>query len=96
MNHPTTFENRLVHFLHETFPDSLDMPESELEAAVEGLVEKARSYGIQDEASIAGYVTTAYLLGAQFDTQFPAAADILNDHSYGGAEKVERLENWTQ
>jgi hypothetical protein len=34
MNHTITFENRLVHFLHETFPDSLDMLEGELEAAV--------------------------------------------------------------
>ncbi|MBD0255663.1 MAG: hypothetical protein ICV83_08075 [Cytophagales bacterium] len=96
MNHTTSFEARLVHFLHETFPDSLDMLEGELESTVEGLVEKARSYGIQDEASIAVYVTTAYLLGAQFDTQFPAAAEILNERSYGGAEKAELLESWTR
>ena len=96
MNHTTSFETRLVHFLHETFPDSLDMLEGELEDAVAGLVEKARSYRMNDEASIAVYVTTAYLLGVQFDTQFPAAAKILNDHSYGAAEKAELLESWTK
>jgi hypothetical protein len=96
MNHTTTFENRLVCFLHETFPDSLDMPEGELEAAVGRLVSGAQRYGMADEASIAVYVTTAYLLGEHFDTQFPAAADILNDHSYGAAEKAELLENWTK
>ncbi len=96
MNHTTSFENRLVHFLHETFPDSLDMLEGELEAAVGRLVGRAQSYGMTDEASVAGYVTTAYLLGEHFDTQFPAAAEILNDHSYGGTEKAELLESWSR
>jgi hypothetical protein len=96
MNPTTTFEDRLVHFLHETFPDSLEMPEGELEAAVGRLVSGASSYGMTDEASIAVYVTTAYLLGEHFDTQFPAAADILNDRSYPAGEKAELLKNWTR
>lgn len=97
MNYSIPFEHRLVHFLHETFPDSLDMPEGELEAAVERLMDKARHYGMTDESGIAVYVTTAYLLGEHFDTQFPAAADILNDDSHHHAgEKANRLEHWTR
>jgi hypothetical protein len=97
MNYTLPFEHRLVHFLHETFPDSLDMPEGELEAAVVRLVEKAQHYGMTDESSVAVYVTTAYLLGEHFDTQFPAAADILNyDDRYHAGEKAQRLENWTR
>jgi hypothetical protein len=96
MNHTTTFEDRLVHFLHETFPDSLDMPGGELASAVGRLVSRAHTYDITDEASVAVYVTTAYLLGEHFDTQFPAAADILNNHCYGAREKAQLLENWTR
>jgi hypothetical protein len=96
MNHTTAFEDRLVYFLHETFPDSLDMPEGELAAAVGRIVGRSRSYGFDSEADIVVYVTTAYLLGEHFDTQFPAAADILNDHGYAAGEKAQRLENWTR
>jgi hypothetical protein len=49
-----------------------------------------------DEASIAGYVTTAYLLGEHFDTQFPAAADILKRPQLRGVRQGRTPRSWTR
>ena len=96
MNQILTFEDRLVQFLHATFPDAREMPAGELKDAVGRLHRKATGYGFAYEAEIAIYVTTAYLLGENFDTEFPAAADILTHPGYPSDQKADILESWTK
>ncbi|KHD11469.1 hypothetical protein PN36_29115 [Candidatus Thiomargarita nelsonii] len=64
--------------------------------AIHEQVSKARSYGLETERQIANYVTTAWLLGQQFDTEFPAAQEMLNSSNYSHDEKSLWLEQWTE
>jgi hypothetical protein len=96
MHSTITFEDRLLAFLHETFPDSLEMREGELQRAVRRLLEKATGYGFSTESEIAVYVTTAYLLGENFDTEFPAASDMLLSPEYASYQKADFLQTWTR
>jgi hypothetical protein len=90
------FEDRLVEFLHKQFPEAKDEPAGELRAAVHEQVERALGYGLQAEQHAAIYLTTAWLLGREFDSEFPAAKDILTSNKMGPDEKAERLAKWTE
>ena len=90
-----SFEDRLVSFLQEEFDDARDEPRLELKAAVGGLVEKARTYELTTEQQIATYVTCAWLLGQDFDTEFPAAEEMLSS-PYSPEDKATWLSQWTE
>ena len=72
------FRQRLSDLLLESMPDSrgvIDTPEGQ-----QSLTEQcanARSYGMRTELDIANYVITAWLMGRDFDTRFPAMKEIL-------------------
>lgn len=90
------FEDRLVEFLRGEFPEAKDEPDNELRAAVHALVDKSVGYGLQAEQHAAVYLTTAWLLGKEFDTEFPAAQEILTSNKMGPDEKSERLAKLTE
>jgi hypothetical protein len=96
MNTTENFQSQVVDFLHTTFPDSQQMDASELHEGVVFLLEKAATYGLQTEADLVTYVITGYLLGLNFDTQMPAATEILTDLSLSGTYKADWLQQWTQ
>src|SRR5690349_5392044 len=96
MESTLSFESRLVAFLHDTFPDSLEIPLDELHQVIQRLLAKAQGYGFADEAPTAIYVTTAYMLGENFDTEFPAATEILTNLHVSAEKKADWLENWTR
>jgi hypothetical protein len=60
------------------------------------LLEKAYSYGFEAEDDLAIYIVTAYLLGVNFDREFPAATQILTDPAFSAHEKAQQLQSWTQ
>ncbi|QHT71201.1 hypothetical protein GXP67_33390 [Rhodocytophaga rosea] len=96
MNESYPFEERLVSYLYETFPDAQDIPNEQMLSTVLNLLEKASHYGFEAEDDQAVYIVTAYLLGVDFDNEFPAAAHILTDPAFSAAEKAEQLQTWTQ
>ncbi len=93
--HLSDFVGRLVAHLRESFPEANEEPDEELTAAVEELVEKADSYGLTTGAQAAAYVTCAWLLGADFDSEFPAAGEMLESPDYSPDEKAEWLAEWS-
>jgi hypothetical protein len=96
MNTSDNFLQRLLAFLHTQFPDSLEIPPQELADAVRFMLEKAVSYGFETEVDQVNYVVTAYLLGLHFDTEFPAATEVLTDSALTGTEKANWLQQWTE
>ena len=90
-----SFKDRMVNFLQEEFDDAKDEPRQQLKREVEGQVEKARSYQLTTEQEIATYVTCAWLLGQDFDTELPAAQEMLSS-PYSPEDKATWLSQWTE
>lgn len=96
MNTSDNFQQRLIEYLHSQFPDSLEIPSQELYDSVSFILEKAAYYGFETEADQAAYAVTAYMLGLHFDTEFPAATEILTNGSLTGTEKANQLQYFTE
>lgn len=90
------FEDRLVAFLRDQFPEAKSEPDDGLRRAVRGQVERALGYGLTAERHAAIYLTTAWMLGQKFDEEFPGAREILTSELHAPAEKADRLAKWTE
>jgi hypothetical protein len=92
----TKFDARIADFLQSQFPDAPEIPREYLMPVIHEQVKTARSYGLETERQIGNFVTTAWLLGSQFDTDFPAAQEMLKSSEYTPDEKSEWLAQWTE
>ena len=90
------FIERAIAFLYENFPESLDEDTDELTEAVGFLIEKAETYGLVTEQHAMTYITSAWLLGEDFDEEFPAAQETLSSDQFTPDEKSEWLAKWTE
>lgn len=90
------FIQRAITFLYENFPESLDEDTDELTEIVGVLIEKAETYGLVTEQQAMNYIVTAWLLGVDFDKEFPAAEETLNSKDFTPDEKSEWLAKWTE
>ena len=89
------FELRLAEFLQAQFADAAQIPLLTLRPEVAAQIERAQGYGVKSEQDIADYVVTAWLLGIDFDTRFPAANEVLTA-DLPGEMKAQFLEEWTK
>jgi hypothetical protein len=92
-----SFLTRMREILAEQFPDQQAFLASpEFEPTVLALVERAASYGLGDEQSAATFVLTAWLLGAEFDTDFPGLQELLAQEDLTAHQKCAALESFAQ
>ncbi len=96
METTSTIETRLLNFLHVLFPESAQIPDEELTKTLQSLLEKASGYGFEAENDLAVYIITAYLLGVDFDTEFPVVSKILSQPAQTASEKAKNLQSWTR
>ncbi|MBL8484763.1 MAG: hypothetical protein JNJ60_21390 [Rhodocyclaceae bacterium] len=90
------FLDRVVGVLERAYPDSSeDLHSSATRAALRDLYEKSQRYGFSSELDIARYLITAWLLGVDFDTRFPAMAQILAAPSMTASQKADAIERVT-
>ena len=89
------FIDRVTGFLIQRFPDAGQLERSELAEAIARQIEKAEAYGLCTERHATKYVVTAWLLGVDFDTEFPAAREVLPSKKLTAEEKVDWLQAWT-
>ncbi|MEA3642482.1 MAG: hypothetical protein VBE63_21425 [Lamprobacter sp.] len=89
-----SFLDRLVDFLHEQFPETADEPQETFRQALTELIERSESWGLAAEDEIARYCVTAWLLGVDFDQEFPVAADILGDRVTKPQQRSVQLLDW--
>jgi hypothetical protein len=54
--------------------------------------EKAQGYGLTSELDIGRYLITAWLMGLDFDTRFPAMQEILTAPRGSSEQKAEAIE----
>lgn len=92
----TKFETRIADFLQTQFPDAKEIPLKDLMPVIHEQVACAHSYGLETEQQIVNYVTTAWLLGQEFDREFPAAQEKLSSNKYSADDKSEWLVLWTK
>jgi hypothetical protein len=90
------FADRVASFLQEQFPDAAGEPRGSLKAAVVEQIHRAREYGFTTEAQLTTYVITAWVLGAEFDSDMPAARDMLRSQMHTPDDKALWLERWTE
>ncbi len=83
------FQQRLVDLLLESVPDSRGVIETAEGRKVLGeQCAKARRYGMAAELDVASYVITAWLLGLDFDTRFPAMSEVLSSDQMTPSQKA--------
>ncbi|MDY6992705.1 MAG: hypothetical protein SVR94_08895 [Pseudomonadota bacterium] len=87
---------RIADFLQDQFDNARQTSREQLLPVIHEQVIKARAYGLVTEQQIATYVTTAWLLGRQFDKTSPAAQQVLSASAYTPEEKSEWLTEWTE
>lgn len=90
------YEEKLVNYLWHKLVEARAIPKEELEVFVHEQVTKARSYQLSTERQIAVYVTTAWLLGGEFDVKFWQASEQLNSAELSADEKIEWLVPWAK
>jgi len=94
-NAKALFVGQMIAFLQEQFPAAAAERQEDLLPVVELLLEKACGYGFEDEDQFGSYVVTAWLIGADFDSRFPAAQRVLNLKDLAAEQKAQWLEQWT-
>lgn len=90
----SAFELRLIQLLGESFPEMLRVPHLELQRSVHALTDRARIYGLTTEQDFGIYVMVAWILGADFDTRFEAAKEVLTSGGYTTDDKRQWLLMW--
>jgi len=83
--------DRIAGFLRREFPDAAAEDRRELVAAVADQIVRAKGYHLESDRDFAVYVTAAWMLGADFDREFPAAQAVLSSDRLIRAEKREWL-----
>lgn len=89
------FTDRLAIFMCQEFPDALEVPKIEFKNIIDRQISQAQGYGFELEDQLATYVVTAWYLGEDFDTHFPAAKFMMSASSYNATEKIQWLKEWT-
>jgi len=89
-------EERVADFLQREFPDARALLRAELLPVIHEQVKQARSYCLETEHQISIYVTTAWLLGQDFNVEFPTAHEKLSSTENTPDEKSEWLSSWTE
>jgi|WetSurMetagenome_2_1015567.scaffolds.fasta_scaffold1063471_1 hypothetical protein len=90
------FVDQVSAHLRKEFPDAEALPGEELRSGVVVQLRKAEGYGLETELEQATYATSAWLLGDDFDTRFPAAEAVLNSARLTSEEKRQWLEDFTR
>ncbi len=85
------YATRMREYLNSVFAESVEVADSELEAAILALTDRASLYNITAESDLAAYITCAWLMGKDFDDKFDAARNLLDDTALSGLEKAEGL-----
>ena len=88
------FIARLMAVLREAFPENPPDDTPEFYAILEGVIARAHHHATFQDRDVARYVCLAYMLGADFDTRYPAANSILTDETRPADERLTLLEFW--
>ena len=82
---------RMRTYLNEHFPESRQMPDSEMEGVILRLLDQAACYKLVLDAHAVPFLVAAWVMGEDFVDNFLAAREILEDLDLDSPTKAERL-----
>jgi len=86
-----SFEERLLTFLREQFPEAARMPDEDLRRGVGAQVDRAAAHGFTTERQLAQYVMIAFLMGETFDRDDDEATRRERDQQRGAGVAPQEL-----
>jgi len=87
---------RIVEIICSTHPDARPaLTSDEGRKTLREQYRKANHYGLSSDLDVASYVITAWQLGPDFDTRFPAMREILNNSAIPSDRKAESIGRFT-
>jgi hypothetical protein len=90
------FLERICTMLGESYPAArATLAGADARAQLRKQYERAHRYGFTTELDLGRYLITAWILGADFDTRYPAIAEILALNNQTSAQKSEAIEQVT-
>lgn len=92
----SNYEHRIAGFLRKHFPEDLRTEHLDFKNNIHESVLSAESYGFKTERQIAKFVVVAWMLGGEFDAEFPAAKAILLDPHLDPDRKSDKLFQWCE
>ena len=78
-------------YLNEQFPESKEIDNKALEQIIIGLTKRAAAYNLILETHVAPFIVATWVMGLNFDQNFIAAQEILENLNMGSDEKAQRL-----
>lgn len=87
---------KVLATLQEKFPEARLIPEDSLIPAIHAQIIHAYIYKLETEQQFSDYVVTAWLLGQDFDTEFPVVKEIMDSSDLTPAIKSKWLSRWTE
>ncbi|EHR70166.1 hypothetical protein BurJ1DRAFT_1294 [Burkholderiales bacterium JOSHI_001] len=92
----TSFNERMVQVLAAADPKAPAELRSEAgQRTLNQLTDRARAHGLQSELDIGRFIVTAWVLGPDFDTRFPAMREILAEPRLSPTQKADAVETLT-
>lgn len=88
-------ENRLRRLISTEDASINDVSKVDFRNSLSDLIDKAAGYGLITEQQVAAFCLTAWRIGIDFDTIFPAANSILMAEGYSSDARAEGLLNWS-
>jgi hypothetical protein len=90
------FADRVVNFFQAQFPDARVEHRGMLRNFVVGQAARAREYGFRTEIELVTYVMTGWVLGGDFDKDFPAVRAALASETMAAGDKAAWLADFTK
>lgn len=90
------FLDRVTAILADSYPESRGgLAGGDTREVMRAMYAKAHGYGFSVELDLARYIITAWILGTDFDTRYPAVAELLALQTLSPAQKSEAMEQMT-
>ena len=90
------FLDRVTAILADSYPGSrAGLASGDTREVMRAMYAKARGHGFTVELDLARYIITAWILGIDFDTRYPAMAELLALQTLSPAQKSEAVEQMT-
>lgn len=85
------YVGRMRGYLHEVFPESKQVPREVLGQIIVELTERAAGYKLVLETHVAPFLAAAWIFGMDFDEDFRAAKEVLEDYDMDCGRKAQWL-----
>jgi len=90
------FRERIIQLLSGIEPDAAQELRSPSGLCqLDALLARARAHGLSAELDLGRFIVTAWLMGTDFDTRFPAMREILAEPRLSPTQKMDAIEALT-